>query len=122
MSVLLYGKLESFGYNVNGTYWIKTQTILTAPKSHIHLYLCIYKVMQTSAFLLRDPDKLRTSKNSMVCTLCAPSSESSAYFNRLCSFHTLTLLGKKRNKFAHRSHLSPQRTSTYKRVPHFVIM
>lgn len=65
---LLYSKFNGFGHKVDDMDWTTTQTILTAPKNHSHLYSFLSKVAQTSAFLLRNPDILRTSKiASLLC-------------------------------------------------------
>jgi hypothetical protein len=76
------------------------------PESHIHLYSCLLKVTHTSAFLLRDPDKLRTSKKKKIkawSVCCVPHLQRALPISidfvlsmRNISEHKLTLLGKKK--------------------------
>lgn len=117
MRSLLYSKFNGSEYKVDDMYWITIQTILTTPKSHIHLYSSLFKVTQTSAFLLRNPDILRTSKIAW-CACCVPHLQRALPISidfvlsmRNILESKLTLL-EKRHGFAHRCHLCPQQTST----------
>lgn len=116
MSLLLDSKFNGFGYNVDGVRSITIQSILTAPKSHIHFYS--FLVTQTSAFLLRNPDILRTPK--IACWAgwvphlqrALPISIDFVLSMRNILERKLTLL-EKRHGFIHRCHLYPQQTKEF---------